>query len=98
MNTNGNSGNSKSVRIFSIALICGETVGGILVVVDPGSGVNVGGIGDDVIVGETGEDRTAGAHPLIETIVNTDTRKIDITDLFMLLSLLTLLWEWLLAQ
>jgi hypothetical protein len=79
---NGDFGNSKSARNISIALICGEMVGGIGVAVEIGSGVNVGGIGDDVLVGETGKEVTAGAHPLIDTVINTNGRITDITDLF----------------
>jgi hypothetical protein len=45
------------------------------------------GIGDDIIVGETGEEVTAGVHPLNNTVINTNARIIDITDLFKLLSL-----------
>ena len=76
-----------------MALICGEIVGGIRVAVETGSGVNVGGIGDDVFVGGTGEGVTAGAHPLIDTVINTTARSTDRTDLFMLLSLLILFWK-----
>jgi hypothetical protein len=71
--------------------MCGETVGGIGVVVETGSEVNVGSIGDDVIVGETDEGIKVGAHPLVETIVNTNARNTDTTDLSMLFSLLILL-------
>jgi hypothetical protein len=67
------------VRIFSIALTCGDIVDGIKVAVEI---VNVGGIGDDVLVGETGEEVTAGAHALIDTVTNTNVRITDITDLF----------------
>ena len=63
-------------------------MGGIRVAVEIGPGVNVGGMGDDVIIGEAGEEATAGAHPLIDTVINTNARIANVTDLFMLLSLL----------
>jgi hypothetical protein len=90
---NGDSGSSRSVRIISIALTCGEIVGGISVSVEIGSGVNVDGMGDDVVDGEMGGEVTAGAHPLIKAVGNASARNIDTTDFFMLLSLLKSLYK-----
>ncbi len=65
-------------------------MGGISVAVEIGSGVKVDGIGDDVFVGEAGEEATTGAHPLIDTAINTNAKITDATDFFILLSLLIL--------
>ena len=85
---NGNSGSSKSARIFSIALTCGEIIGGISVAVEIGSGVIVDGMGDGVSVSKIGEEVTIGAHPLFKTDRNISARNNEPAVFFMILSLL----------
>jgi hypothetical protein len=76
----------------------GVNVGGMAVSVAEGSGVNVGGIGEDVVVGGIGESVSvggigvgglgveAGAHPLNKTISTKNTRNTDCIGFFMTLS------------